>query len=226
MIDSHVHIDRVPHYDAIYREIPCLIPGVNGEDHRSLTQKFPKALIATGVHPMFAKEFEQWDVLRKLLASGEFAAVGECGLDRRFGDLERQLEVFEKQILLAGEYDLPLIIHAVGHPEKLRELYKQYQFRGVIHFYSYKTVPPEFLEGDIYFGYCSRLAENSKTQKKFASTIPVDKILVETDADESSNADYPELKAAYQRLAQLKGMGLDELELIVQKNYKRLFSIN
>ncbi|PCI29908.1 MAG: hypothetical protein COB67_03095 [SAR324 cluster bacterium] len=225
LIDAHVHLDRVQSFDSFYQNLRCLIPGVNGEDHRHLATDFPQSFWATGIHPMHAGQEVDWARLEKLLASGDFVAVGECGLDRRWKNTEQQLFVFEKQIQLAKKLDLPLIIHAVGHLDLLLELYKKYHFKGMVHYFNFKSLPEILLKGELYFGFCSKLPPNSRAQKIFPR-IPLDRLLIETDSDETGTAQEQELTQAYQQMAELYGITGETLTLQVEQNFKRLFRIN
>ncbi|WP_198007114.1 TatD family hydrolase [Desulfurispirillum indicum] len=222
-VDSHVHLPRCHGVDAAYRDHPCLVPAVEGEDNRFLIQRYGRASIALGYHPRMACHAIDWESMADLLGSGGFAAIGECGLDKRLGNLPRQMEVFERQICLARDFDLPLIIHCVGHQDVLLALHRHYRFRGVLHAFHWRHLPPPLLTGDLFFGYCCRLPLTARAQTLFAS-LPLDRILVETDGDEHTGARWSDLIEAYGRLARMKGLPLPEAARQISDNYHRLLA--
>ncbi|MBB5022267.1 TatD family hydrolase [Desulfurispira natronophila] len=223
-IDSHVHLqdfEELP--DSAYSQSPCLIPAIQGEDNRQLAVRCQSARFALGYHPMFLPESIDWQAFGQLLDEGGFCAVGECGLDRRAPDRARQHEVFESQIRLAMERDLPLVIHGVGCLDELVDLSRRYRFRGVLHFYQYKTIPEVFRASDLYFGYCAKMQRSSRSRKLFAQ-MPRDRILVETDGDAHTPPCWQALGSAYRDLAKLRNEPLDGLVQQVAQNYEALFA--
>ncbi|MCP4294845.1 MAG: TatD family hydrolase [Proteobacteria bacterium] len=223
LVDAHVHLDRVQGIDQNYQKIRTLVPGVRGEDHGKLKINFPDSVFATGFHPMYAHENCDLGRLKELLEKGDYSAVGECGFDRRWKNLAQQSSLFEQQIRLAADFNLPVIVHSVGHLQELVDMAKKYVFQGVIHYYAFKSLPEIFLKNGLYFGFCAKLPDQSRLGKLFEA-IPIDKILIETDADESGSADSRILEQTYRDLAKIKKMDLSDLIPIISNNFDKMLN--
>ncbi|MDD2331399.1 MAG: TatD family hydrolase [Candidatus Cloacimonetes bacterium] len=90
----------------------------------------------TGIHPNFEDcDLEPGDI-QSLLASGTIKAIGEIGLDRNNPDIEGQIQVFSAQLALAAEYQVPVVIHLVGHQHKAYELLRTFPLHYLIHGYA------------------------------------------------------------------------------------------
>ena len=93
-----------------------------------------------GVHPHEAKDFgdDTLNELRRLAANKKVVAIGEIGLDYYydFSPREKQIEVFEKQLILAAELNLPVIIHNRDAHEDTLNILKKHRPKGVLHCFS------------------------------------------------------------------------------------------
>ncbi|WP_027389987.1 TatD family hydrolase [Chrysiogenes arsenatis] len=225
LFDSHAHLGRVTHYDEHYTQIPVVIPGVAAEDTRLLRAQFPCARFATGVHPLWiGKESCHFADVETLLGSGGFCAIGECGFDRRAAaSWEIQKQYFSQQIALAITYDLPVIVHLVGGLEIFLRCHQAQPFRGVLHSCTLAQVPRSLIDApDIYFGFSARLPQNSRANQLFM-TLPLERVLLESDADETVPATLPILEAACQRLATLRSETAEHVANVTSRNAYQLF---
>jgi TatD DNase family protein len=128
LVDSHAHIDD-PSFDADREQVlekaanagikALVVPGIDAASWpriAMLCQRHAQLVPAYGLHPLFLAQHrpEHLDALRARLRDGDRVAVGEIGLDFYVEDLDRDLQqhYFEAQLALAGEYDLPVIVHA------------------------------------------------------------------------------------------------------------------
>lgn len=224
LFDSHAHLGRVTHYDEHYTQIPVVIPGVAAEDTRLLRAQFPCARFATGVHPLWiGKESCHFADVETLLGSGGFCAIGECGFDRRaHASWEEQSALFRQHITLANQWQLPLIVHLVGGLEHFLRCYLEQSFRGVIHSCTLAQLPKPLAGApDIFFGFSARLPQNSRANLLFA-TLPLERILLESDADEDTPATWERLEATCQRLATLRGEPPLRVAQITSDNARQL----
>ncbi|CAD6232089.1 GSCOCG00001740001-RA-CDS [Cotesia congregata] len=161
-----------------------------------LTRIYPGVLYSTaGVHPHDAKSWEDSDTLNELesIASNpECVAIGECGLDynRDFSDPETQRAVFHKQIELACRLNKPLIVHERGAQADVLEVLSHYKNRlPPVMIHSFVGMADEaqlYIDQGFYIGItgylCKDKSDSGVRQILETGNVPLDKILVETDA--------------------------------------------
>ena len=206
--DAHTHTARaLPRaFDLLNVELPF---AGRLNEHRCYS---------IGVHPWSSpaewdaglKQLEQWITLPQV------RAVGECGLDKRRGaPLERQKELFSRQIALAVEHKKPLILHNYKMADEMLELHAKYGGTWILHgFRANALVMDMFLKRGFYFSYGPRFNEEALLK------TPLDHLLLETD--EGSVA---ELIGLYERVAVLLKTNADSLAELMEKNMGRLFSM-
>ncbi|HOL78481.1 MAG TPA: TatD family hydrolase, partial [Clostridiales bacterium] len=152
IFDSHAHYDDAKFdedRDELISSLPSkgIIGVINcGADLKSsaqsvkLSEKYDYIYAAVGVHPHEAKDFgdDTLNELRRLAANKKVVAIGEIGLDYYydFSPREKQIEVFEKQLILAAELNLPVIIHNRDAHEDTLNILKKHRPKGVLHCFS------------------------------------------------------------------------------------------
>ncbi len=198
---------------------------------------------ALGVHPSETGELneENFAWLRAQLKTPKTVAVGEIGLDYYWDKEEdvraRQKEWFARQLAMAKEERLPVIIHSrdaakdtwdVMEGESAKEL------RGVVHCFAYtKETARDFLKWDYYFGIGGVLTfKNAKKLKEAVEYIPLDRILLETDSPYLTPEPYRGkrncsryLPYVVRALAEIKGISEEEVEEITCRNARGFFSL-
>ncbi|XP_034950622.1 3'-5' ssDNA/RNA exonuclease TatD [Chelonus insularis] len=161
-----------------------------------LTRLYPGTLYSTaGIHPHDAKSWDNTNTLTELesIASNpECVAIGECGLDysRDFSDPETQRLVFHKQIELACRLNKPLIIHERGAQSDVLEVLNHYRNRlPPVMIHSFVGMAEEaqlYLDHGFYIGItgylCKDKSDSGVRQILESGNVPLDKILVESDA--------------------------------------------
>ena len=152
-----------------------------------LSEEYDFIYAAVGVHAHEADEAAEKDFaeIEKLYAHKKVVAVGEIGLDYHydFSPRERQLEVFERQLILANKLDLPVIIHdREAHEDTLR-LLKKHRPKGVVHCFSGSVESAkEVLSLGMYIGLGGAVTfKNAKKPVEVAKFVPDDFLLLETD---------------------------------------------
>ena len=261
MIDAHNHLHDarlVPHRPAIFAELARLgvtravVNGTREDDWpavAALAHEQPLVIPSFGLHPWHvAARSPDWLArLRAMLDAQPGAVIGEIGLDRWIAghDPEVQREVFTAQMALAVERDLPVTIHCLRAWGALWDLIRTgpAPARGfLLHAYG---GPGEMVRGFVargaYFSFNAYfLHERKAAQRAVFQHIPLDRLLVETDApdlrppDERNalpmqDADGQPLNnpaniaVAYAALAELRGMPVEELTVQVAENFARLF---
>ena len=193
---------------------------------------------AIGVHPSETAELteESYSWLKEQCRKKKCLAVGEIGLDYYWPEPDREIQKkwFIRQMELAQEVNLPVIIHSRDAAQDTIEILKQFPANGVIHCYSYtKESAKEFLKMGYYFGIGGVLTfKNAKKLKEAVMEIPMDRILLETDSpylapEPNRGKRNSSLNIPYvvKELAQLKGITEEEVINITTENTKRLFHL-
>jgi TatD DNase family protein len=208
-IDSHCHItadrfdeDRQAALDRAFDGgVETLISigsgyGIRGNiDAVRLAESDPRIFAAVGVHPHEAAELddETRRAVREWLGHERVVAVGECGLDYHYmnSPRETQLTVFAEQIALARELDLPVSIHVRGdEPNAYDDLLEIWlaegcgELEGVLHCY---TGTLDFarraMDAELFVSFSGIVTfKASNALRDVAQAIPLDRLMVETDA--------------------------------------------
>ncbi len=261
LYDSHLHLQDprlkslLGNLSETYADMDVEKVIVNGteesdwEEVGQLSELFPFVKPAFGLHP--------WHIFDRSpywLGNLEYCIdhykgfVGEIGLDRwiEHHDFDDQIEVFKKQLQLATRKGVPASIHCLKAWGKLLEILQEEKLpaQGVLlHSYSGpREMVPQFVELGSYFSFCGYfLLDRKEKVRATFQTIPIDRILVETDApdqglpegkdlyhlnapEDGKSINHPgNIAAVYDGLAQTLGISADKLIEQVAKNYRGLF---
>ena len=199
IFDTHAHYDDEK-FDGDRAEVLSLVQnsGVSniidcGCDLKSslaavsLSEAYDCIYAAVGVHPHEAQEVTENDFseIRKLYSLKKVVAVGEIGLDYHydFSPRDRQLAVFERQLILANELNLPVIVHDREAHEDTLKLLKKHRPKGVVHCFSGSAESArEITALGMYIGLGGAVTfKNAKTPLEVAAVVPNDRLLLETD---------------------------------------------
>ena len=251
IFDTHAHYDAAQFdadRDAVLSALPgsgvglVIDPGCEGPSSRSavaLAEKYPHVYAAVGWHP---EEWESWGseslpLLRELAAHPKVVAIGEIGLDYYWDKDHKALqrEMFERQICLALEHGLPVIVHdREAHADALETVLCYPELRGVFHCFSGSAeMAEELLRRGWYLGFDGPVTyKNNKKAAEVLAVTPLDRILVETDSPymapepvRGRRNDSRNLPYILARIAALKGVTAEEMERVTWENGKRLFGI-
>jgi len=193
-----------------------------------------------GYHPHNAKKMDHDHLaaLAELAADPKIVAWGEIGLDffRRRSPLDRQVEAFVQQLDMARDLGLPVIIHCREAHDKLVEILKKRgpTHQGVIHCFSgdYKLALA-YIDMGFFISIPGTVTyKNASTVQEVASLIPLECLLLETDAPFLAPAPLRGKRNeplftnhTAKRIAELRGMGFRELALQTSRNAVRLFNL-
>ena len=207
----------------------------------ALAEKYPFIYGAAGVHPSDTDELneENFAWLKKQCMHPKIVAVGEIGLDYYWDQPDRKIQKkwFERQLNLAREAGLPVVIHSRDAAKDTLDIMKAEragELGGVIHCFSYtKEIAREYLNMDYYFGIGGVITfQNAKKLKEAVEYIPVEKILLETDSPYLAPVPYRgkrnsslNIPFIVKEIALLKGMDYGDVVNITEKNARRLFRI-
>ena len=204
-----------------------------------LMEQYPFMYGSMGVHPGETGELneEKFLWLREQCAVDKVVAVGEIGLDYHWKEPEVSVQKlwFERQMELAREVNLPVIIHsreAARDTLDIMQALHAGEIGGVIHCFSYtKEIAREYLQMDYYFGIGGVITfQNAKKLKEAVEYIPMDRILLETDSPylapephrgkRNSSLNLPYIA---QEIAAIKGISYEDVVRITEENAERLF---
>ena len=251
MIDTHSHINMIEGLtlDEIIENAKAdgvnkiIVPSAYHSDIDTvyeIAQKYDNVYGLLGVHP---SEVKDWDdnlieKIRLMADNKKIAGIGEIGLDyywdKSFNDLQK--EVFIKQIKLANELDLPLSIHDRDAHKDTFDILKEHN-RGskvVMHCFSGSV---EFARECIKEGWYIALGgvvtfKNAIKMKEVAKDIPLDRLLLETDAPYLTPVPFrgKENQPAYvkyvaEEIAKLRGTTFEEIDNATTKNAERVFNL-
>ena len=174
--------------------------------------------LSVGIHPWYLADNDaenQLESLRKAIGNRQVVALGECGLDKLKGpSMELQTSVFRKEIALAEEHNLPMVIHCVKAYNELVQIKKSThpQQPWIIHgFRGKEALAKECLQHGFHLSFGAYFQEDA------LRAVPFEKLFVETD--ESGMA----IEEVYLRIARTRGMELEELTESIKKNVERVF---
>lgn len=205
----------------------------------SLAQKYPFIYAAVGVHPSDTGELneENFGWLKEQCGKEKVLAVGEIGLDYYWDNVERnvQRKWFARQLALANEADLPVIIHSREAAKETADIMKAedaVKKRGVIHCFSYtKEMAGEFLNMGYMIGVGGVVTfQNAKKLRECVEYLPLDSILLETDSPYLAPVPYRGkrncslyLPYVVAEIAKIKGIPEEEVTAATVRNAKKLF---
>ena len=252
IFDTHAHYDDEQFdadRDALLAAMPeagvtlIVDPGCDLNSSRraiELAERFPHVYAAVGYHPENCAAFVPEDIgtLRGLARRPKVVAIGEIGLDYYWEQNPPkafQQEVFRRQLALAGELDLPVIVHdREAHGDCLAIVKEFPSVRGVFHCYSGSVdMARELWSMGWYVGFDGPLTyKNARRAVEVAAEAPADRILIETDAPYLSPVplrgkrnDSRNLVHVIARLAELRGVTEEQLAALTMENGKRLFRL-
>ena len=252
LFDTHAHMDdRAFDVDreALLTALPeqgiqlLMNPGCSLESSRNadkLSRAYDYIYAAVGSHPDAADEvnetvLEEYRTLCKL--NPKITAIGEIGLDYHYEDIPREIQqkAFRMQMRLARELGLPAIVHERdAHEDGMKIVDEFPEVTGVFHCYSGSAeMAKELIKRGWYIGFTGVLTfKNARKAIEVASSIPLDRLVLETDCPYMSpepfrgkRNDPGKLYRMAEKLAEIRGLSLDQIHAITVENGKRLYRI-
>jgi TatD DNase family protein len=251
IFDTHAHYDdkafdedRYELLDAMAKnDVKYIInQGTDVETSKfsiSLAEKYSYIYAAVGIHPEEIYKEESVTEIKKLIPHEKIVAIGEIGLDYHYDNTnkEDQLKYFIDQLNLANEVNLPVVVHSRDAQKDTLDTLKAIKINnsGVIHCFSGSLESAkEFLKLGYYLGFDGPITfKNAKNALEVLEYMPLDKILIETDAPyltptpfrgERNNSMY--LTYVINKIAEIKKILPEEVANITMNNAKTLFKIN
>ena len=250
LFDTHAHMDDHA-FDAdraqLLQSLPqqglelVMNPGCSLESSRNacaLARQYDYIYAAVGSHPDVADEVNAavLDEYRRLVRDNpKVKAIGEIGLDYHYEDIPRDIQkaAFRAQMALAAELDLPVIVHERDAHEDGMKIVEEFPtVKGVFHCYSGSGEMAKWLIArGWYIGFTGVLTfKNARKAIEVASAIPLDRLVLETDCPymapepfRGKRNDPGKLYRMAERLAEIRGMTVEEIHTITTENGKRLY---
>ena len=252
IFDTHAHYDDSrfdADRDALLSALPdagvglVLDPGCDipsSQAAAALSERYSHVYAAAGIHPEECGGFHEGelDTLRELLSRPKVVAVGEIGLDYYWEEnppRELQKTVFRKQLALAEELRLPVIIHdREAHGDSLAIVREFPAVRGVFHCFSGSVeMAEELLKLGWMLSFNGAITfKNARKAPEVIAAVPLERMMVETDAPyltpvpfrgKRNDSGYVHLVA--EKIAQLKGLPAEQVERQTWENGVRFFGI-
>ncbi len=214
------------------------------EKCKRLAEAYPQIYFALGIHPEECGEMseETLEQIREGMQDPKALAIGEIGLDYHWETVGREMQKhwFIRQLELAQELDKPVIIHSREAAEDTFSILQTHgpkregKTPGVIHCFSYsKEMAAAFLKLDYYLGIGGVLTyKNARKLREVVEMAPMDRLVLETDCPylspvphrgERNSSAYLPLVAA--KIAEIRGMDVQEVIAITEKNAERLYGL-
>ncbi len=249
MIDTHCHLGKndCDNIDEVIKNMEGNIIIVSGASPSDILEvvdicdKYDNVYGTIGIHPEFANTYEKKDLelLEKSLHNNKIVGIGEIGLDYHYTkeNKEKQQELFIKQIELANKHHKTIVIHSRDAIEDTYNILKEYKNENIncdLHCYSGSLeMAKKFIKLNTVFGIGGVLTfKNEKKLKEIVKELDLKNFVLETDSpyltpepfrgkiNEPSNIKYVALK-----IAELKGINIDEVYKTTTDNALRLFDI-
>lgn len=250
IFDSHAHYDdekfetdRQEVLDGLFSDKICGIINC-GCDLKSslmsinLAEKYSGIYAAAGVHPHEAEDVNDDDFKKiiSLLNKEKVVAIGEIGLDFHydFSPRDIQIEMFERQVRISKELDIPIIVHDREAHEETYKILRKYRPKGVVHCFSGSVeLAKETVKMGMYIGLGGAVTfKNAVKPVEVAAFTPMERLLLETDAPYMSpvpmrgkrcTSDMIEYTAL--KIAEIKGLDYETVVNTACNNTKELFNI-
>ena len=252
--DTHMHLDDNK-FDLDREEVinkiwnagvtKCINMGCDVESSKkaiNIAEKHSFIYAACGLHPEDIPQTEEdlWKTISEIkelaLKNEKIVAIGEIGLDYywRQDNKDLQKKAFEKQIELANELQLPVSIHTRDSIDDTISIIRKIKIErsGVLHCCPFNPeLVKQGLNAGLYIGFGGTCTfKNSKNAPKIVEIVPLDKILIETDAPylapeplRGTRNDSSNLKYVVKKLAEFKNITPEEMAKITFENAQNLF---
>ncbi len=254
LVDSHAHLDdrrlrgrladvlRAAREAGVVQIVAVATTADDSESVAAMARDHPGVSAAVGIHPNDASDARQgdWDRIRKLVVRPEVVAIGETGLDRHWDStpFAIQQDYFDRHLTLAFDLDLPIIIHSRDcHGDIVQQLAQLGRpTRGVLHSFTGNWAEAEeLLALGLHISFAGMITFTNKTLnalREAAARVPLDRLLVETDSPYLSphphrgrDNEPARVASTAAKLAEVRGMGLQELAEATTANARQLFSL-
>ena len=252
LFDTHAHMND-PAYDEdraevllglkdkgveLMMNVGCCLD--SSKDCIAMAEQYPFVYASVGSHPDSADEVneEVIEQYRQMANHPKVLAIGEIGLDYYYETIPREIQqkAFRMQMQLAKELDMPVIVHERNaHDDGMRIVKEFPTVKGVFHCYSGSAeMARQLVKMGWYIGFTGVLTfKNARKAVETAASIPLDRIVLETDCPfmapepfrgKRNHPGY--LYRMAEKLAEIRGISVEEVHAATFENGKRLYRID
>ena len=249
LIDTHCHLNKEYYEnvetvinDAVSDNVEYLIVSScspeNWEENINLINKYKNVYLNISLHPEYGNEEIDYDLyleqMKKIIKSNsKIIAIGEIGLDYHYDNTnkDRQRDLFVKQIMLAKEYKLPIVIHTRDATKDTIDILKKFNIKGIIHCFSGSLeTAREYINMGFYLGIGGVVTFKNSKLKDVIKEIGLDSIVLETDSPYLSpirgNKNFPKnIKIVAEYIASLLNISVEEVSKKTTLNVKKIYNI-
>ncbi len=253
-IDTHCHLDEDAFHqdcaDAVARAVDAgvvsmIAIGITLDSCLrvlELAERFPQVYAAVGLHPNYVSTAkpDDWSRIVELAQSPKVVGLGETGLDRYWdhSPIELQAEYFDRHLELSQQTGLPFIVHCRNAEAEvvaqLRRHAEKSRLNGVMHaFCGSSETAAACLEMGLFLSIGGMVTfKKNEAQRQVAATIPIDRLLIETDAPYLAPTPYrgkrnepAHVRLTASCLAEIRGVTKEDIALATTANARRLFRL-
>ena len=249
LIDTHCHLNK-EYYEnvetvikeAVSDNVEYLIVSScspeNWEENINLINKYKNVYLNISLHPEYGNEEIDYDLyleqMKKIIKyNSKIIAIGEIGLDYHYDNTnkDRQKDLFIKQIMLAKEYKLPIVIHTRDATKDTINILKKFNIKGIIHCFSGSLeTAREYINMGFYLGIGGVVTFKNSKLKDVIKEIGLDSIVLETDSPYLSpirgNKNFPKnIKIIAEYIASLLNISVEEVSKKTTLNVKKIYNI-
>ena len=252
LFDTHAHMND-PAFDedreaillglkdkgvALMMNVGCCLE--SSKDCVAMANKYPFVYASVGTHPDSADEVDETvlEEYRMLCNQNDkVVAIGEIGLDYYYETIPREIQqrAFRLQLELARELDMPVIVHERNAHDDGMRIVKEFKgVSGVFHCYSGSAeMARQLVDMGWYIGFTGVLTfKNARKAVETAASIPLERIVLETDCPfmapdpfRGKRNDPGYLYRMAEKLAEIRGISVEEVHRVTTENGKRLYRI-
>ena len=214
MIYYNLHTHSEPSDDAT-----VAIVNVYPKEYPSRSKHF-----SIGIHPWYIDEENlenELAIIEKALQDKNCLAIGECGIDKKIEtNIDLQTQIFERQLLLAEKYQMPVILHCVAAYDELIAMKNELNITVplIIHGFAKSPEMAQQLESHGFILSFGKYLLRNPDLGDSLTAIADQRFLLETDNSEET------IQEVYNRAAEAKNITLTELHSIIERNFARIFS--
>lgn len=213
MIDFHTHQTPADTVTSVRSLLISEVEKITAHD-----------LFTVGIHPWYSEDIdidEQMKLLQEYVKRNNVVAIGEIGLDKHRGaPIEKQIEIFEKQVMIAEKAHKPVIIHCVRAWVELLEVRKRVKpnVPWAIHgFRGQSELAKQLLGQGLYLSFGPETLNASEGLQEAIRTVPLDRIFIESDDADVS------LKYLYTTVSKIKSITFRDLDEQINYNFAEFF---
>ena len=248
-IDTHCHLSRED-YDDIDKVIEenknanidkIVVSGCSREsieEVMDLKDRYDMVYVTIGYHPEYADTVTESDLdyLKSLLGEKKVVGIGEIGLDYHYTkeNKDKQIWLFEEQLKIAEEFNLPVVIHSRDATMDTINTLKKYKVKGIIHCFSGSLETANiYISMGFLLGIGGVVTFKNSKLKDVVKEVPSESIVLETDSPylapvpfrgKINSSKYLEYIANF--IADIKNISLEELAEITSRNASSLFDFD